>query len=65
MLNVAGWNLEGIGFYSNENKKNPVYRLYNPNTTGAGAHHYTKDYTEVISLTLAGWQYEGEAWFSL
>lgn len=40
----------------------PVYRLCNPNCTGAGAHHYTTDAAERDHLVSLGWRYEGVAW---
>lgn len=39
-----------------------IFRMYNPNS---GEHFYTKDPNEVASLTQAGWQDEGHAWFTL
>jgi len=42
-----------------------VYRLYNPNATGAGAHHYTLDKSECDIQSNNGWKYEGIAWYAL
>ncbi len=60
-----GWNDEGIGWYSNEFDTTTLYRLYNPNATGAGAHRYTTNSAEVDYLKSIGWRYEGTAWYGL
>ena len=60
----AGWNYEGIGWYSDPNKGVPLYRLYNPNAV-AGAHHYTTSEKERNSLVQAGWKDEGIAWYGV
>ena len=60
----AGWKYEGIGWYSDDNKGVPLYRLYNPNAT-TGSHHYTTNITEKNNLVKAGWKYEGIAWFGV
>ena len=63
-LVLIGWNYEGIGWYSSTLIVSvPVYRLFNPNSTGIGAHHYTTDSVERDQLVLAGWQDEGYAWY--
>lgn len=63
-LVLIGWNDEGIGWYSSTLLVSvPVYRLFNPNSTGIGAHHYTTDSVERDHLVLAGWQDEGYAWY--
>ena len=62
----AGWKYEGIGWYSvkkSDKDKIAIYRLYNPNCTGAGAHHYTKEKTERDYLISLGWRDEGIAWY--
>ncbi len=38
-----------------------MHRMYNPNS---GEHFYTGDILERTNLILAGWTYEGDAWFS-
>ena len=38
-----------------------VYRLFNPNDTGAGSHHYTASVKERDDLVAAGWRDEGTA----
>lgn len=73
----SGWNEEGVVGYaptvSEFSQKvsdtttitvfsDPVYRLCNPNCTGAGAHHYTTDAAERDHLVSLGWRYEGVAW---
>lgn len=42
-----------------------MYRVYNPNTRGAGAHHYTMLLSERNSLIKAGWRNEGISWYTL
>ncbi len=64
-LKSVGWNYEGIGWYSDEKQTTDVYRVYNPNATGAGAHHYTMDYNEAMWLKSLGWNYEGIGWYGL
>ena len=63
-----GWVAEGIAFFSAD-KDNPenvlLHRLYNPNATGAGSHHYTADTNERDTLVEKGWTYEGLAWAGL
>ena len=59
----VGWKYEGIGWYSETNNGVPVYRLYNPNATGAGAHHYTTSAAERDKLKTVGWRDEGIGWF--
>ena len=62
-----GWNDEGYGWVApskaddDQNKGNPVYRLYNPN---AGDHHYTMDTNEVKTLVTYGWKDENVGWYS-
>ncbi|WP_159721331.1 FIVAR domain-containing protein [Enterococcus sp. CSURQ0835] len=56
----AGWNNEGIGWYTPE-KGDTVYRLYNPN---AGDHHYTDNKGEYDNLVKIGWTGEGESFKS-
>ena len=61
-----GWDFEGIGWYSDDNKGTPLYRLYNPNATGdkePGSHHYTKSKKERDSLVDIGWRDEGIGWY--
>ena len=63
-LVVAGWSDEGIGWYSYPGSDGvPLYRLYNPNATGAGSHHYTTNASERDNLVAAGWQSEGVGWY--
>ncbi|MBD5423609.1 MAG: hypothetical protein HDR44_00565 [Allobaculum sp.] len=63
-----GWVAEGVAFFSAD-KDNPenvlLHRLYNPNATGAGSHHYTADTNERDTLVEKGWTYEGLAWAGL
>ncbi len=61
-----GWNDEGIGWYSAPKETGkPLYRLYNPNCTGAGSHHYTTSEREKKKLIAAGWQDEDIAWYAI
>ena len=56
--------MEGIGWYSDDNKGVPLHRLYNPNAQ-AGSHHYTISVAEKENLEKAGWKYEGIAWYGM
>jgi len=58
-----GWTYENIGWYSAGNTGTPLYRLYNPNCTGAGSHHYTINNAESSNLQSFGWRYEGIGWY--
>ena len=63
-----GWVAEGVAFFSadKDNSENVLlHRLYNPNATGAGSHHYTADTNERDALVEKGWKYEGLAWAGL
>ena len=62
-LVAVGWSDEGISWYSDDDKAVRLYRLYNPNATGAGSHHYTLSVGEKDYLENAGWSYEGTAWY--
>ncbi|WP_367614321.1 hypothetical protein [Allobaculum sp. Allo2] len=62
-LQNAGWQSEGIGWYSDDARGQALLRLYNPNTTGAGAHHYTTDAHERDYLQNIGWKDEGVGWY--
>lgn len=64
-LKRLGWRYEGIGWYSAASNQKPVYRLYNPNDRGAGAHHYTLQTGERDHLKKAGWKYEGISWYAV
>ncbi|SEO51572.1 hypothetical protein, partial [Denitrobacterium detoxificans] len=59
-----GWKYEGIGWYSDDNKTTPLYRLYNPNAK-SGSHHYTTSASERDGLRKLGWKYEGIGWYGL
>ncbi|MCR4611164.1 MAG: hypothetical protein K5644_04620 [Lachnospiraceae bacterium] len=64
MLVSVGWGYEGVGWYANESGT-PLYRLFNPNATGAGSHHYTSSSAERDNLVSAGWRDEGIGWYGL
>ena len=63
-LTLHGWNYEGVGWYSADYGQ-ALYRLYNPNDSGAGSHHYTTKATERDWLVACGWNYEGIGWYGL
>lgn len=66
MLVQLGWRDEGVHFYSADKDNGiPVYRMYNPNTTGVGSHHYTSSKAECDALSNYGWNYEGIAWYGI
>ena len=71
-LKSVGWKYEGIGWYSDDTSTDEsgnvtgavaLYRLYNPNAKGAGAHHYTVEIGEANALVAAGWKAEGIGWY--
>ncbi len=67
-LQTYGWVGEGVGLYSAGTEDENIvllHRLYNPNATGAGSHHYTADENERNELVKLGWTYEGTAWYGL
>ena len=64
MLVSIGWNYEGIGWYTTDSGE-PVYRLFNPNATGAGSHHYTTSAAERDYLSSITWQSEGIGWYGV
>jgi hypothetical protein len=64
MLVNAGWNDEGIGWYSDDEQGVPVYRQYNPNAK-AGAHNFTTSKAENDHLVKVGWNAEGIAWYGV
>ncbi|MBQ6896619.1 MAG: hypothetical protein IJN69_05370 [Oscillospiraceae bacterium] len=61
ILEVAGWQYEGVSWNAPKSGGSPVHRMYNPYS---GDHHYTVNQAEVDFLVEAGWQYEGVAWNS-
>lgn len=63
-LIAAGWNDEGIGWYSDPNHAVPLYRVYNPNEF-ANNHHYTTNDFERGYLVALGWFGEGIAWYGI
>lgn len=68
-LTKSGWTAEGTGWLApkvteaNKSSYAPVYRLYNPYTSG-GDHHYTLGKSEYDALEKNGWRGEGIAWYS-
>ncbi len=71
-LGAMGWNKEDVAFYSagdpaaSGDDGVAVYRFFNPNTTGAGAHHFVRrdaaGQDEYAQLDASGWKYEGRGW---
>lgn len=61
----VGWKYEGVSWYSDNSKRKPLYRLYNPNAKKAGAHHYTPHKWERDNLKKAGWSDEGIGWWGV
>lgn len=60
-----GWQYEGIAWYSDNDKKAPVYRAYNAGLQ-SGSHNYTGDaYEQRVLTTQRGWKDEGIAWYAL
>lgn len=68
-LVAYGWKDEKTGWNSATKAKKEdqviVYRQYNPNANGAGAHNYTTDKAENDYLVSLGWTYEGAGWLAL
>jgi hypothetical protein len=64
MLVNAGWNDEGIGWYSANEEGVPVYREYNPNQFACN-HNFTTDKAEHDGLVDIGWTDEGIAWYAV
>lgn len=62
ILKSHGWIDEGGVFIAGG--KTPVYRVYNPNATGAGSHHYTTNKEEADNLIALGWKDEGIGWYA-
>jgi hypothetical protein len=62
---AAGWNKEGVAFYSATTKNVNIYRDFNPNATGAGSHLYTTSAYEYNQLGTIGWNKEGIAFYAL
>lgn len=64
MLVKAGWNYEGIAFYSADPSTGlPLYRCYNKNAR-ANNHHYTPVKAEADWLVTMGWRYEGISFYA-
>ena len=64
MLVKKGWRYEGIGWYSDDAKRVPLYRQYNPNAQ-AGAHNFTTSLEENNHLVSVGWRAEGIGWYAI
>ena len=58
-LEAAGWQNEGLKMYSDDNMGVPIYRVFNPNATDAGSHHYCGE-EEAAALVELGWQWDNE-----
>lgn len=63
---AAGWREEfvPVAMYAPLSGK-PVYRLFNPYTTGPGSHHFTLQAVERAQLVAAGWREEGVAFMAV
>ena len=61
----AGWRKEGIAFYSDNEKGTPIYRAFNPNSTGPGSHLFTGSSYEYKNVAKAGWRKEGVAFYGM
>lgn len=59
-----GWRDEGIGWKSDQSKRTPLYREYNPNAK-TGNHNYTTNLAEHEALVKLGWHDEGIAWYGV
>ena len=65
----VGWEYEGIGWYSDDAKRVPLYRQFNPNVNpwafrnNSGSHNYTTSKDENDHLVSLGWQEEGIGWY--
>ena len=64
MLVGVGWSDEGIGWYSDDELRVPLYRDYNPNAF-ANNHNYTTSAGEHEMLLSVGWRPEGYAWYAV
>ena len=60
----AGWNYEGVGWFSDDARTTPLYRQYNPNQYACN-HNYTTSKSENDWLVGLGWQAEGIGWYSM
>jgi hypothetical protein len=60
----VGWNYEGVGWYSDDNMGQPLYRQYNPYAT-TGTHNYTTSQAERDNLVSVGWHDEGIGWYGM
>uniref|UniRef100_UPI0004898023 hypothetical protein n=2 Tax=Eubacterium cellulosolvens TaxID=29322 RepID=UPI0004898023 len=59
-----GWKYEGIGWYSDDNKTVPIYRVFCPFIT-SGSHHFTAGKNEVKHLISVGWIDEKIGWYGV
>lgn len=59
-----GWKDEGIGWKSDQAKRTPLYREYNPNAK-TGNHNYTTSLAEHQALVKLGWHDEDIAWYGV
>lgn len=59
-MTLKGSVIEGVAKIGSTEVE-PMYRLYNPNT---GEHFYTASIGERDSVWIAGWDYEGLAWYA-
>ena len=63
-LIAAGWIDEGVGWFSDVEDTEPLFREYNPNMFSCN-HNYTADLEEHAALVELGWENEGIAWYGV
>ena len=68
---LEGDNAEGIAWYSDDQKRVPLYRQFNPNVdptapfNNSGSHNYTTSLEEHEQLISIGWQGEDIGWYGV
>ena len=60
----AGWQYEGVGWYSAGEDGIPLFRQYNP-FAAVGAHNYTVSEAERDAIVSMGWKDEGLGWYGM
>ena len=68
---LEGDNAEGIAWYSDDQKRVPLYRQFNPNVdptapfNNSGSHNYTTSLEEHEQLISIGWRGEDIGWYGV
>ena len=68
---LEGDNAEGIAWYSDDQKRVPLYRQFNPNVdptapfNNSGSHNYTTSLEEHEQLISIGWRGEDVGWYGV